>query len=199
MRSWGKFWTKRYKDTKNTRLPHPKSQQQKPGVGSKSCVLRMPPAHNTTKGWAEHLSHLSSVPTTGHTPTLTLYKQPAHRPLGEQAREPVTCFCSLLQHRGPNKQTLAWISCPVSSQFLLIGEGQEPLSVSEVATMYLNIHHFSCKCVETKYWIQKTCYLMYKIQTTALRQAEKSEDLPLYRILLRNKVSHGELDKTEVI
>ena len=45
------------KDTKRpkkTQLPLLKSQEQKTGAGSKSRVLRMAPALNTTKAWAEH-------------------------------------------------------------------------------------------------------------------------------------------------
>lgn len=37
---------------------------------------------------------------------------------------------------------------------------------------------------------------MYKIQTIALRQAEKSKNLPPYGVSLRKKVSHAELCKT---
>ena len=53
-----------------------KNQERKQGVWSKSRVLRVPPALNTTKGWANHLNHPSS-PTCGHTPTLTPYKEHA--------------------------------------------------------------------------------------------------------------------------
>ena len=38
----------RYKETKKPQLPLLKSLEKKQGVGSKSWVLRMPPAHNTT-------------------------------------------------------------------------------------------------------------------------------------------------------
>ena len=44
------------KDQK-AQLPLLKTQEQKQGVGSKSGVLHMPPALNTTKGWANDLSH----------------------------------------------------------------------------------------------------------------------------------------------
>ena len=39
----------------------------KQGAGDKGWGLSMLPALNTTKGWANHLSHPSS-PTSGHTP-----------------------------------------------------------------------------------------------------------------------------------
>ena len=44
----GQILIKRYKKTKKAQLPLLKSQEQKQGVGSKSRVLCMPPAHNTT-------------------------------------------------------------------------------------------------------------------------------------------------------
>ena len=51
MCSWGKFWTK---DTKRPKNPTATSEEpgaeQKQGVGSKSRVLSMPPALNTTRG-----------------------------------------------------------------------------------------------------------------------------------------------------
>ena len=43
------------KDQK-TQLPILKSREQKQAIRSKSRVLYMPPAHNITKGWAEHRS-----------------------------------------------------------------------------------------------------------------------------------------------
>ena len=56
MQSWGKFWTRRYK---NTNPPKKKIQNnltatsQEPGanqgVRSKNKVLQKPPAHRTTK------------------------------------------------------------------------------------------------------------------------------------------------------
>ena len=48
-RSWGKFWTRRYKD-KNSQLPFMKRQEQKLGVGSKSRVLCMPLILNIIRG-----------------------------------------------------------------------------------------------------------------------------------------------------
>ena len=44
----GQILNKRYKKNKKAQLPLLKSQEQKQGVGSKSRVLCMPPAHNTT-------------------------------------------------------------------------------------------------------------------------------------------------------
>ena len=53
-------------------------------------------------------------------------------PLGRtQAREPAACFCSLLLQQGPWINP-AWISCLTSYQFLLIKEGQEPRSVTQL-------------------------------------------------------------------
>ena len=52
MHSWGKFCTKRYK--KRPKSPSATSEEPRAkagkGVGNKSRVLRMPPAHTTTKG-----------------------------------------------------------------------------------------------------------------------------------------------------
>ena len=38
MRSWGKFWTTRYKKTKKTQLPFLKSQEQKQGTAHAPCT-----------------------------------------------------------------------------------------------------------------------------------------------------------------
>ena len=63
------------KDTK-TKRPTSASEQPRTKRGYYAC----PPALNTTKGWANHLSHpFSSTP--GHTPTLTPYKELALSPL----------------------------------------------------------------------------------------------------------------------
>ena len=65
----------------------------------------------------------------GHTPTLTQCKEQASPPSGsEQAMEPVTCSGSPCEQGLPVK---LWLNfCLASSQFLLIGEGQEPWSVT---------------------------------------------------------------------
>ena len=70
MCSWGRLWTKRYKETKSTT-----ATSEEPGAkaGSYACPLHTTPP----KGWADHLSHPSSL-TPGPTPTLTPYKEPAH-------------------------------------------------------------------------------------------------------------------------
>ena len=96
--SWGKFWTKDTKRPKKAQLPLLKSREQKQGVGSKSGVLRMPPALNTTKWWAEHLSHPSG-PTPGPIPT---YPHPIQgTSLPPSARELVACSHSPLLQQGP--------------------------------------------------------------------------------------------------
>ena len=46
----GQILDQKYKRPKITQLPLLKSQEQMQGVGSKSRVLSMPPAHNTTGG-----------------------------------------------------------------------------------------------------------------------------------------------------
>ena len=62
----------------------------------------MPPALNTRKGWAKHLSRPSS-PTPGHTPTLTPYKEPARLPYTPQGvSKGMCCLFSLsLLQQGP--------------------------------------------------------------------------------------------------
>ena len=72
MHSWSKLCTKRYKKT-----PNPAATSEEPGAkaGYCTCNLHTPPP----KRWANHLSH-SSSPNPGHTPSLTLYKEPAHFP-----------------------------------------------------------------------------------------------------------------------
>ena len=105
--SWDKFWTQKIQRDQETQLPLLKSLEQKQGVGSKSKVLRMPPAHTTTYGVGKHLSHPS-----GDTPTLTPYKEPACPCSGsEQTRESVVCSRSPLLQQGPNKalpEFLVW-------------------------------------------------------------------------------------------
>ena len=49
MQQFGKFCIERCKKTKKPPLPLLKNQEQKLDVGSKSIVLNMPPALNTTK------------------------------------------------------------------------------------------------------------------------------------------------------
>ena len=96
----GQILDQKIQKDQKTQLPLLKNREEKPGVGSKSRVLCMSPALNTTKGWAEHLSHPSGL-APGHTPTLTPYKEPARPLLRKWARETVTCFCSLLWSQGP--------------------------------------------------------------------------------------------------
>ena len=52
-------------DTRRLKKPTATSEEpeQKQGVGIKSKVLGIPPAHNnTTKGWEDHLSHPPAQP-----------------------------------------------------------------------------------------------------------------------------------------
>ena len=83
-------------------MPFLKSWKQKQGY----CTC--PPALNTTRGWANHLSYPSSL-TPGHTPTLTPYKKRAHtHPLGSKQGN---LLCSLLQPAGaPVKPCVNFLS-----------------------------------------------------------------------------------------
>ena len=65
---------KRYKKTKEPLLPLLKSQEQEVGVRSKSRVLCIPPALNTTKGVSKPPKP-PLWPAAGCTLTLTLYKE----------------------------------------------------------------------------------------------------------------------------
>lgn len=67
-----------------------------------------------------------------------------------------------------------------------------------VDTLYLKHPSFLLKLCWEKYWIGKIHYLIHKTQTVALRQAEKSKNVPPYRISLSKHLSHAELSKTEV-
>ena len=55
--------------------------EQKQDVESRSRVLGTFPAFSTIKGWADHLSHSSSL-TPGCSPTLTPSKEPTCSPQG---------------------------------------------------------------------------------------------------------------------
>lgn len=55
--------------------------EQKQDVESRSRVLGTFPAFSTMKGWADHLSHSSSL-TPGCSPTLTPSKEPTCSPQG---------------------------------------------------------------------------------------------------------------------
>ena len=110
------------------RPKNPTANFEEPGAkaGYWACPLHtvMP------KGWANHLSHSSSL-TAGHTPTLTLYKEQFAplRPGSEQAREPVVLFLLPLLQQRPELVSLAWISYLPTCQFLLTGE--EPWSITQ--------------------------------------------------------------------
>ena len=115
--------TKRQK----TLLPLLKSLGQKQGFGSQNRVLTMLPAYNPPKWWAKYLSHASGV-TPGNIPTLTPYIEQACTPQGtSKAWEPVLC-APRPPHSPPciRSSNKALPELLASSQFLLIGEGQEP-------------------------------------------------------------------------
>ena len=83
---WYKFWTQRYKETKN-----PIATSEEPWAKTGYCTS---PLHTTSpKEWAEHLSQPSGL-TGGHTPTLTQHEKqscPSALSGSKQAREPVVC------------------------------------------------------------------------------------------------------------
>ena len=64
----GQILDQKIKERQKTQLPFLKSWERKNWVsGVKAGYRACPPALNTTKGWADHLSHPSSL-TPGHTP-----------------------------------------------------------------------------------------------------------------------------------
>ena len=93
--SWANY---RQQDTRKPKSPTATSEEL--GTKARYCThfLQTPPP----KGWADHLSHPSSL-SPGHTPTVTPYKEPAWLPSSsERAKETV---------RDPNKvlsEFLAW-------------------------------------------------------------------------------------------
>ena len=104
-----------------------RSLEQKQGTAHALCT--------EPRGWANHLSHPSGL-TSGHTPTLTQYNEQAHDlpclPVwGTSNQRKLVCSCSFLLSMGfpfplPTP-SLPWISCLVSSQFLLIKEAKNLL------------------------------------------------------------------------
>ena len=110
---------------------------KKTGVGSKGyCTC--PPAWDSTKRWTNHLSHPSS-PIPGHSPTLTPYKEKAlYRPPNPLTPHPLPQSVSkgtTASAGTPVKPHLNFF-CLTSSQFLLIGEGQESWLVSLLCYFY---------------------------------------------------------------
>ena len=83
MCSWGKLRTTRYEKTKK-----PTATSEDPGAKAGWAKARYcaRPLHTTPpKGWANHLSCPSNS-TPAPAPTLTLYKEPTHRPASLQDR-----------------------------------------------------------------------------------------------------------------
>ena len=92
-------------------------------LGAKSGYCTCPLHTTLPKGWANHLSHPTRL--TPDTP------QPPHQVrnnLASQVRDwrnKTVCYTFFPSAAARALEGLAWISCLASSQFLLIGEGQE--------------------------------------------------------------------------
>ena len=136
MCSWGKFWTS-YKETKKPNCHFWRARK-------KSRVLRMPPAHNTTKGvgktpkpplWPDPWTHPYPHPISGTS-------SPA--PLREQASKE-TCYLFLLPpccSRDSNKALPEFVVWPLISFYWL----RRPRTlVSNTLTFFL-IFPFSFRC-----------------------------------------------------
>ena len=94
--SWGKFWTKDTKRPKKSPTATSEELGAKAGGPEEKQGTAHAPCTQYQKGWANPLSYPSS-PTPGHSPTVTLYKEPARSPFrSKQAREPVVWSHSLL-------------------------------------------------------------------------------------------------------
>ena len=116
----GQIMDNKVQKDQKSQLPLLRIRAQKQGVRSKSRVLRMPAALNTTKGvgrppklplrpdpWTHPLPspHIRNQ-FTPHTP---------HPPSGrEQAREPVGCSRSPRCSRGPSKALPEFLAWPLS-------------------------------------------------------------------------------------
>ena len=116
MHSWSKLCTKRYKKT-----PNPAATSEEPGAkaGYCTCNLHTPPP----KRWANHLSH-SSSPNPGHTPSLMLYKEPAHFPSPSGSKQGNLLLVITPCCRSPAKALPEFLVWPLH-QFLLIEEAKK--------------------------------------------------------------------------
>ena len=129
MCSWDKLgankMAKSYKKTKNP-VATSKSPEQKQGVRSKGGVLRMPSAHNTAKGWADHPSHASDL-TPGPAPTLAPYKEPGHcfNLFGSKHGNLLVAFAFSCCSRGPNKALPESLARPLIN-FYWLREAKRP-------------------------------------------------------------------------
>ena len=108
MCSWGKLWTRRYKKTKknpNCHFWRARSKDRVLGAKGGYCTC---PLHSTPpNGWVDHLRHPSGR-TPGHTPSLTLYKEPDYPSSGSEQGNLLLVFVLPCCSRGPNKALLDW-------------------------------------------------------------------------------------------
>ena len=93
--------------------------------GAKAGYCSCPPALNTTKGWANHLSHPSGL-TPGHSPTLTPNKEWACPTLGSKQGNLLLVFApSCSRHRGPHKALPEFLVWP-RVNFYWLGKAKNP-------------------------------------------------------------------------
>jgi len=120
--SWSKRWTQKTERDQKPQLPVLKSLEYKNSVSGAKTGYWACPLHTHTH------THTQATPLAWplDRPLPSPHIRNTHSPLrSQQARETVVCFCSRLLPQSP-QQSLAWISCLASIQFLLIGEGEEP-------------------------------------------------------------------------
>ena len=124
MHGWGKLEQKDTKDKTKNQLPHLKSLEQNAGFWEQKHSTERVLCTQYPKRMGKPPKHSSKLVL--DTPQLSLHIRNKLTLLSrsEQARENVVCSCSSLLQEGL-QYSLVWISCLGSSQFLLIGGGQE--------------------------------------------------------------------------
>ena len=127
----GKFQTQKIQRNQKNQLPlfsnyhfwGPWSKNG--GWGAKAGYCAHPLHTPPPKDWANHLSHPSGE-TPGHTPPLSPYKEQASHPSGSKHRNILLVLRPRPLILQDPSESLAWISCLTSSQFLLMNEAENP-------------------------------------------------------------------------
>ena len=114
--SWGKLWTRRYKEIRNPTAT-PEEWEQKQGARSRSRALRKPSAHTTTQGWASCLSRPCG-PSPRPPPLLTLDEDPVCPWLGANKGTYHLLLLPLAAAEAPVKPCLNFLSGGVVIQSL---------------------------------------------------------------------------------
>ena len=139
----------------------------------------MPPAHNTSRGWANHPSHASG-PTPGHTPTLTPYKEPAHPLLGNEQGNLLLVFVPPCGSRGPNKALPEFLVWPLINFFWL----RRPRSLISIRITWETLQSSEIFPTNVRFlvkWEWRDHFLAWEVWTglnsRAVREASEKEQL----------------------